>query len=224
VPGFATAQALVSVPEICGVRPENVGASERTSEEVEALFLASQAFAASSAPTAAAPLITVGSPGYAAPLAEADLQRLLRSLSDEVDHNPGSSLFPTIPTWATAPQPKPRAYTERDVYDVYDGDGDHELTESDRILRDMEVTIGTLDDRTVAIKDTVASVYRDVGSLQDQIDTVLSESDAIKAQNAALTEEVRDLRSAVEDVRTLLAGLDQTYKRRVPLSACSPDA
>lgn len=220
-PSLFAPEVPALIPAIAA-RPENVGAADLSSDDVEALFAAAQK------PVAAV------SPGSAALMGEADMQRLLRSLNEDEGYGP-PALGPTaLPAWAADPKPRPYTeyteYTERDVYsdhdDRGDDDGERARTESDQILRDLEVTVATIDDRTVAIRDSVTSVYRDLGGLQEQMDIALGDSDTVKAQNVALVEEVRDLRASVETIRAHLATLIQLVAgaQKVATAAATPPA
>jgi hypothetical protein len=174
-----------------------------TDAELEAVFAATH--------------IPGGRPGSTSgALGDRDLQELLRSLGDTSPAAPAPAPYPA--KWAGAPRTGTWDYD--DVYgdDPADADADADAdtpaTETEKSLRELENSVATVDDRTVAIRDSLGGVAEDVRTLQDQVDGVVGDLDTVKAQNVALGEEVRDLRTAVDALRVHVATLVELLTSR----------
>ena len=164
----------------------NVAADELTPEEVEALFAAQDG--AKKTPANA--------------ITENDMDSLLRSLGDE------QAASPWLPSWALEKKnsAKRQLYSDEDI--VANVDDLHPLEdtleEAVQLIRDLENAVATVDDTTIATRDTLREFVEGVTA---QLVDIEEGNSIVKAQNAALTEEVRELRHVVVTMRSHIATL-----------------
>ena len=168
----------------------NVAADELTPEEVEALFAAQNG--------------VKKTPANA--ITENDMDRLLRSLGDE------QAASPWRPSRALEKKnsAKRQLYSYEDIFanvdDLHPREDSREdtLEEAVQMIRDLENAVATVDDTTIAIRDTLREFVEGVTA---QLVDIEEGNSIVKAQNAALTEEVRELRHVVVTMRSHIATL-----------------
>jgi hypothetical protein len=168
----------------------NVAADELTPEEVEALFAAQNG--------------VIKTPANA--ITENDMDRLLRSLGDE------QAASPWRPSLALEKKnsAKRQLYSDEDIFanvdDLHPREDSREdtLEEAVQMIRDLENAVATVDDTTIAIRDTLREFVEGVTA---QLMDIEEGNSIVKAQNAAFTEEVRELRHVVVTMRSHIATL-----------------
>ena len=174
------------IPEVVptlGTRRENVGADELTVAEVEAIF--ANQVVRPDASTEATPTA----------MSENDMDAVLRSLGEDT----GMAWFPT---WAAGPPPKStRPNTDPNITE------DAVLSEIHQVVKELESSVATVDDTTVATRDRVTDLAEEIRTQQIQLNDVAEDVGAIKAQNAALAAELSELRGIMLAVRNNMASL-----------------
>ena len=172
-------------------RQANIDADELTVAEVETLFAEQYTTAAPSAKPT--PVMN-----------ENEMDALLRTIGEEADNQKHT----WYPSWAATTAPGPRA-------------GDDDPRELEQIVRDIEISIATIDDTTVDTRDRVKELTDEVKILQSQITEMEDGFGSISAQNVALTNEVRELRAITVSMRQHIATLIRQLLRTPALGAAS---
>lgn len=194
-PAAATPAAATPVHP---AREENVSPFELTVEEAEALFASQHR-----------PNPRGASMGSTAVMDENDMDRLLQTLGEDAESNQ----YAWLPSWAKsnpkAARQAPR-YTADDVYAAADevhGGEDDQLASIGQIVRDLEVSVATIDDTTVSMRSRLADLDEEVRTAQQQLTNIEEDTALIKAQNVAMVEEMRELRHNFTVMRSHLASL-----------------
>ena len=170
---------------------ENVAADALTPAEIDALFAAQTSRSQN-------PMV-----GSTAVMDESDMNTLLRSLGED----PGAQSA-WLPGWA---------YDAAAAYDDDAADDDasarannaraNNASETLQIVRDLDNTVATIDDTTVATRDGVLDLAEAVKTLQAQVEGIGDNQSIVKVQNAVIAEEVRELRAALIEMHKSLATL-----------------
>ena len=181
------APTLVTVPPK-SARQANIGADELTVAEVEELFAAQ--YRDANAPNAKA------ATGGTAVMKENDMDELLRTIGEEAV----GQKYAWYPNWAAT-----ATHSAKQSSDHLADDGDSR--ELEQIVRDIEISIATIDDTTVDTRDRVKELSDEVKILQSQITEMEDGFGSISAQNVALTAEVRELRTIIVSMRQHVATL-----------------
>jgi hypothetical protein len=196
-----TAQSPLTKPQAF-YGEENIASTHLSVEEVEEMFASQQR----PAPTTQRPATPTTRVGGTQVMDDSDMDKLLRSLGDDAN-------IDYFPEWARptvykfpARQPAQR-YSADDVYledEEAVAEDDDALSEVRQTVRDLEVTVATIDDTTVETRGQIRDLAEDVRVGLDAVDEGMG---CLRAQNTALTEEVRELRVAVNTMRQHIATL-----------------